>query len=416
MIPVRIAGLPGTGAARYQGTVPLDLSPHLLRTEPPHIAEVNALAAALRGQGRALVDFGQAVPDWPPPAEAVARFAGLLGDPLLHRYTPDPGLPALRHAWAPVLAERWGRPVDPDRGLLVTAGANMAHLIATMGILAPGDRMALPVPWYFNHAMAATLVGAHPVPVLLRARDGYDLDPDLVLDAARAADCKAVTVVTPNNPTGVTVAPAALAALAEGLGRDGRWLLVDETYAPFADPARGHRLPQGERVVVIGSFSKAFSLTGWRVGYLAAEPEVVAQFLKIQDTMVICAPRPGQALVLACLEAGGDWLQGRLAELADRGRAFEAAAPALGAWTVRARGAFFAWIEGPPGTDGLAAARLALETEGVITVPGAAFGPGLSHALRLSLGCAPAAVLAAGLPRLGRALNAGRAARRADGG
>ncbi|MBN1334960.1 MAG: aminotransferase class I/II-fold pyridoxal phosphate-dependent enzyme [Deltaproteobacteria bacterium] len=393
----------------------LALSRNLLRTEPPPIAEVNALAADLERRGRSLVDLGQAVPDWPPPSPAIARLAGLLSDPLLHRYAPDPGLPALRHAWAAVLSERWGQAVDPEGGLLVTAGANMAYLVATLGILDPGDRVALPVPWYFNHAMATTLVGAEVVPVPLAAQDGFDLDPDRLLATARAEDCKAVTVVTPNNPTGVTADPEALDALAAGLDRDGRWLLVDETYAPFADPARGHRPPRGERVVLLGSFSKAFSLTGWRVGYLAAAPEVVAQFLKIQDTMVICAPRPGQALVVACLETAGGWIEEKRAELADRGRAFDAAAAALGAWTVRAQGSFFAWIEGPPGSDGRTAARQALETEGVVTVPGCAFGPGLDRGLRLSLGCAPAAVLTDGLVRLGRVLNAGPSGRGAGG-
>lgn len=383
-------------------------NPAVERTRTPGIAEMNALAAEMRRSGQRLFNFGQAVPFFPPPAEAVAGLTGILGEPEVHRYSPDPGLPALREAWSRVASERFGLRFDPDSEILITAGANGAYLTAMMALLAPGDRMALPTPCYFNHEMALTMIGAEPVEIRLDADRGFGFDPGEMVGRVRAAGCRALTLVNPNNPTGVTYPPEVIRELAERCLEHDIVLVMDETYAfypgsrhEFVSPGSLETSPSG--IITIGSFSKTFALTGWRVGYVVAAADLIAQMLKVQDTMVICAPHASQRLVLACLEGTLDsWLPGRRRELQDREQLFLTRASQLMPWRVCSSGPFFAWLEGPvPGR--LAAERLLRERQ-VIVIPGEVFGREHRQALRVSLGGVPEGDLLEGMERLGEGL------------
>ena len=391
----------------------LQLNDALGRTPAPGIAEINALAGALRRKGETLINLGQAVPFFPPPAEALARLSGNLSEPGLHCYTPDPGLPELREKWSRLLRERFRLPCDPERHLLITAGANQAYLMAVMSLLNPGDRMGLPTPWYFNHAMAVSMIGAEPVPIAFSAEGGYHLDVDLVAKTARDQRLKAVTIVTTNNPTGTTYRPDDLRRLARELLTMGVFLIVDETYALFPTPGESHfscgSLEAASLgIITIGSFSKCFALTGWRVGWIVASEALTAQMLKVQDTMVICAPHAGQHLVLHCLPLLDTWLPEKIAQLATRRERFLAMAERFRPWRVRSCGLFFAFLEGPE--PGRKKVLEILENDRVILIPGDIFGPGkgvadgLDTTIRVSLGGAPEQDLAEGLERLARRL------------
>ncbi len=369
------------------------VSRNLSETSFPGIAAMNALAEKQRRRGRTLVNLGQAVPYFSPPENAIERLKRDLADGGVHRYTLDPGLPSLRQATCGFLRSRFGINVDPEREILITAGANGAYLMAVMALLNPGDIMGILTPWYFNHAMAVRLVGGTVLEIPLTPASGFSLDPPLILERLRAGGAKALTIVNSNNPTGATYSPEALEELVRGAVRAGMAVVMDETYSCFPTTGGRHFSPgslekRPSSVITIGSFSKTFALTGWRVGYLAASAPLISEMLKIQDTMVICAPHPGQRLALGCLESDVDsWLAPIVGALGKRRETFLAAFPPDGAWKTRSCGLFFAFLEG--NCNGREAAGKLLENHGVITIPGDVFGAGLENTLRVSIGCVP---------------------------
>lgn len=386
-----------------------NVSPLLRGTRVPAIAALGPRIAEARRRHPDLIDLGQAVPHYGPPARALAALGDRLRAPELHRYTQDEGLLTLRERWAEVLGARLRLRVDPRRELFITAGANQAYLMAAMTLLGPGDGMGLLSPWYFNHAMAVEMVGGRLVEIALSADTGFALDVDRVVDVARRERLKAVTLVTPSNPTGVVYPPAALAELTERLGAMGVYLIADETYAFFAPPesphySAGSATASPEWVITLGSFSKTFGLTGWRVGYLVAAEPILGEMLKVQDTMIVCASHPGQALVELCLEDAGAWIDARAGEMSRRTAAVHRVASALGRWRVASAGPFFAYLVGPgdaPTADRVLDALLA---RGVVALPGDSFGSGLERTLRLSLGGVDEARLDEGLARVAAVL------------
>ncbi|HUS14971.1 MAG TPA: pyridoxal phosphate-dependent aminotransferase, partial [Chloroflexia bacterium] len=333
------------------------LSERVRTTAAPIIEELAQLAAARRAAGQSVVNLGQGIADFPPPAVALEAARVALADPNTHRYSADAGLPILREA----IARKWlrdtGAVIDPEHELIVTAGSNQAVALALLTCTDPGDTLLLPGPYYFNHEMTAHLVGLQVVEAPLAPEDGFALHWDR-LAPHLTSRTRAVLLTTPSNPTGAVADPAALLQCAHELAARGITLIVDETYEYFvfgtarhlsvaADPAlRPH-------VLTLGSFSKTFGMAGWRVGYLLAPPPVIAQALKVQDTLVICAPVLSQRAVAAVLDSDYyPWLAAGLAEMERRRavlRAGLAQIPAL-AWR-ETRGSIFAFVTvqgGPP--------------------------------------------------------------------
>jgi len=373
------------------------------RTSVPGIAEMNFLAEELRKKGEELVNFGQAIPFYPPSREVLKLFREKIQADDIHRYSPDPGLASLRDDWCRILQEKFSLIVDPDTEILITAGANQAYLTAVMTLMNPGDRVGLISPWYFNHAMALSMTGVECVEIRLSEESGYQINPESILKIVDEKQIKAITLVTPNNPTGVTYNPQTVKALAEGLIARGVYLIVDETYAFFPEPGLRHFSPgvleeHPDMVITIGSFSKTFALTGWRVGYMIADSDLIKEMLKVHDTMVICASRPGQVLVRICLEKAWSWLEDRYAELERRQVILNNYSARFAPWKVRSNGLFFAFIDGP--IDGRIAVKKILEERGVILIPGDVFGSGLEKSFRLSAGCTGEPEFLRGLEKL----------------
>ena len=384
------------------------LSSRVRDTMVPPIDHLAALAARLRAAGRDIVSLGQGLTDFPPPAVALAAAAAALRDPATHAYSPDPGLPALRAA----IARKWQRdagiPVDPERELIVTAGGNQAAVLALLTCADPGDEILLPAPYYFNHQMAVRLCGLVPVEAPLAEETGYALTWDR-LAPHLTPRTRAVLFATPSNPTGAVTDPAGLRACAQALVARSITVIVDETYEYLvygptphyslaADPALR---PQ---VITVGSFSKSFGLAGWRVGYLFAPPAVVAQALKVQDTLVICAPVISQRAVTAILES--DYyptLTAQRQELATRRAALRAGLAAIPRLTWQETcGAMFAFVRVADSPPVEVLVEDILQRAGVLVLPGTAFGAAGAEHLRLSYGATPLPVLTEALARLRR--------------
>ncbi len=206
------------------------------------------------------------------------------------------------------------------------------------------------------------------------------------------AGIRAVVICTPNNPTGAVVPRVELDRVARACARRGAFLIVDRTYAGFEferQPAPARLEPLPPNVIIVGSFSKVFSMTGWRVGYLAGSPELIEQALKAQDTMIICAPTIGQIAVAAALKARRGVVPAYLRELRRRRDYVQKRIAEIPGWTaVPAAGGFFTFVRVEGCTDSIRFAFSLLEEKHVLVLPGRIFGEAGEGHVRISYGVA----------------------------
>lgn len=356
-----------------------------------------------------LLDLAQAAPPYPPAASVAEHVAGVAAGAGGGEYTEVPGLPLLRETFAAELARDYGGVVGAEH-VVVTAGCNQAFCLAVSALAGPGDEVVLVLPYYFNHDMWLRL--NEIVPVYL------DPGPELVPRAADAealvtTRTRAIVLVTPGNPSGVTVGPAAMAEFAELARGHGIALLIDETYRSFRDvegPAHGLFADPSwtDTVVSLHSFSKDLAIPGYRVGALVASEELNRQVCKLLDCVAVCAPRIGQEAALAGLTTARSWRDERVREIASRREAFTAAmACGPGGFTLLSAGGFFGWVRHPftgRATEDVVR-ELAVEHD-TLVIPGTAFLPEDRGTLRISysnLDPAQAGELSARLARAGKA-------------
>lgn len=373
----------------------MHLNPRLERVTPPPIVEVHRWLEGRRfPPDRPLIDLTQAAPDTPPSPDLVEYLAGRLADPQAARYTPVEGIPSLRAALARHHTSRYGVEIS-DEDVIVTSGANQAFWPAVLAVAGPGDEVIVPLPYYFNHVMTLEMLGIRPILVPFdETRSGVP-DPDR-LAALATPRTRALVLVTPNNPTGAAYPAEVLDRLAE-LALDRRFaLILDETYLDFLPPDRiPHRLfshPERDRFLIhLYSFSKALALPGYRIGALVAGQEVRRQALKVQDSVVICAPHPAQMAARYGLEHLDGWMEDQRERVSRRQEAFAAALVASGSGSrIVSAGTYFAYLRHPfPDLPAVRAARRLLDEIDLLSLPGTVFGPGQDPYLRLAVGNVP---------------------------
>ncbi len=368
------------------------------RTAMPPLVELPRRAAVLAENGTDVIRVDQGAVDVPPPPAFVEGVAEALRDPEVHRYSPDPGLPELRSALARYAAQRFGLECDPERELIVTAGANQGCFAALMALVEPDDEVLLPSPWYFNHAMTLTALGAVPVPVPTSVEEGFVPTPDAVA-ALITLQTRGLVLVNPNNPTGACYPDDVVRRLVDLAIEKDLWILSDQTYHELhygADPPLSPAAIScaGDRVITAGSYSKSLGLAGWRLGFLAGPADLLDEVLKIQDCSVICAARAGQEGLLAALPEAGEHITGMRSILRDRRDRLVTSLRAAGLETfVEPAGSLFLLLRLPGVGDDMAFCRRLLEEQHVVVVPGSAFGPGGEGSIRLSFGATPPARL-----------------------
>ena len=287
-------------------------------TDVPCIVQMQQM---LRGKTDVL-SLAQGIVHWPPPAAALDAARDAVGLPQTNAYCADDGLPELRDALKARLAAEKGLVASE---VMVTAGANQGYTNLVLSLLDAGDAAVLFRPYYFNHLMALQMTGSE----IVTPASTPDLQPDLAAleaeIAARAADgrrpIRMLTLVNPGNPTGVMIPQATVEAASALCAAHGIWLVMDNTYEHFAYDGRPpHACVEGDHVINVFSFSKAFGMMGWRVGYLAFPPALVGELFKAQDTIVICPTVVSQRAALGALEAGGGsaWVAEKVAALAEQ--------------------------------------------------------------------------------------------------
>jgi aminotransferase len=242
------------------------------------------------------INLGQGVCDLPTPAP-VALAAKRAIDEGRAVYTAPEGVAPLREAIAKKLSKRYALSYDPASEVLVTAGATGGFAAACMALFEPGDEVILFEPYYGYHYNTVVALGLRPVLVPMYPPD-FRFDP-AALDRAITPRTRGVVLCSPSNPSGKIWTPAELDQLEERLEAHDLWAVSDEIYEYFSYDGATHvplatRPGARERCVVLGGFSKTFSVTGWRLGYLCA-PAAAARAINVcNDLLYVCAPTPLQ--------------------------------------------------------------------------------------------------------------------------
>lgn len=299
------------------------------------------------------------------------------------QYTSNWGLLSLREKIAAYLRMRYRVTYSPNNEILVTVGASEGIDLAMRALVCPGDEVLIPEPSYVSYAPAVTFAGGTPVPVKTCAADCFALTPD-ALRAALTDKTKALILPYPNNPTGGVMTKAQLMEIAQVLEETDVIAVSDEIYSELVYGGHEHTafasLPgMRERTITLNGFSKAFAMTGWRVGYACAPKELLAPMFKIHQYTMLCASIQGQVAADRALgrafETGFEDVRTMVRSYDRRRRLMVESLNDMGLACFEPRGAFYVFpsIKGTGLTSDEFCTRL-LEKKQVACVPGTAFG------------------------------------------
>ena len=299
------------------------------------------------------------------------------------QYTSNWGLPSLREEIAGYMENRFQLKYDPKNEILVTVGASEGIDLSLRLITNPGDEILIPEPSYVSYAPGVIFAGGRPVPMPTYEANAFALTPEAV-EAAVTPRTKGIILPYPNNPTGAVMGREQLEKLAEVIIRHDLVVISDEIYAELCYCPQGHTsiatLPgMKERTIVLNGFSKAFAMTGWRMGYVCASAAFCDVMCKIHQYTILCAPRQGQVAAQEALRRGredhyADVL--RMRESYDqRRRLMVKSLREMGLNCFEPLGAFYVFpsIQKTGLTSDVFCERL-LREHRVVCVPGTAFG------------------------------------------
>ena len=307
-------------------------------------------------------------------------------------YTSNRGLKQLCEEISLYLDKRFGVSYDPSHEIIVTMGASEAIDLALRVLVEPGDGVLVPSPSYVSYMPITTLCGGRPIPVECPESEEFRLTP-AALEKAAEQGAKVLIMPYPNNPTGAVMSREDIAALLPVVEKYDLAVISDEIYAELTYEGKHVSVASvdgfRDRTVTINGFSKAFSMTGWRLGYTAAPQDVTAAMLKVHQYTALCAPTPSQYAGVAALKEGrydGYKAVEEMKEEYNRRRRFIVGElNSMGLKCHLPGGAFyvFANVSGT-GMDGQQFARRLLASEKVAVVPGDAFGDAGKYNIRLS--------------------------------
>jgi len=390
---------------------PTLLSHRAIALQPSLTLAISARAKALQQDGRDICSMSAGEPDFNTPDFIVEAAVKALRDGIT-RYGPAAGDPELRAAIADKLTHGNRHPCTPAN-VLVTNGGKQAIFNLFQVVLNPGDQVLIPSPYWLSYPEMARLAGAEPVVVPTKAEEGFELDLD-ALEAAITPSTRLLVINTPGNPTGRVSSQQELQSLAEIVRRHPQLLVMsDEIYEHLLAEGTEHfsfaaiAPDLADRIFVVNGFAKGWAMTGWRLGYLAGDAEVIkaTAALQSQSTSNVCSF--AQRGALAALQGSMDCVHSMAASYNNRRQQLVQGLQAIDGLTlVPPRGAFYAFPKLPDAVSGsLDFCETALEQEGLALVPGAAFGD--DRCIRLSCAVSHETIEDA-LGRLGRMLAAHR--------
>jgi aminotransferase len=334
-----------------------------------------------------VISLGIGEPDFvTPPAIVEAGIASLRAGHT--HYTSNNGTIELRTAISKHLKKLYGVEYDPALEMLVTVGVSEAMYLALTAILNPGDEVIVPQPCFVSYAAEVSLAGGTPVPIATRVENNFQVTAEEI-EGAITRYTKAVLIGYPNNPTGAVLERGTLEAIAKVAQKHDILVVSDEIYDRLvygiAHTCFASLPDMWERTILLGGFSKAYAMTGWRLGYAAAPPEILGAMKKIHQYTVMSAPTTAQEAALVALEHGEAAIEKMRQRYDRRRRLIVNGLNNIGLKCFEPRGAFYAFpsVRGSGMDDAEFAERL-LDEERVAVIPGRAFGIGGAGYVRCS--------------------------------
>lgn len=359
------------------------LAPRIVEEDGSFRTRMLKIAAGLDD----VIALGRGDPDFHTPAHIVDAAKAAL-DANHHHYTGPTGIQPLREAIAADLTDRYGLDYDADE-VAVTAGAQEAIMLTMLGLCSPGDEVLITSPRFTSYDSAVRLCGGVPIPVPTFERDDFALDP-AEIEQRITPQTRMFVLVSPNNPTGAVTPPDAIRAIAELAIRHDLIIIADEIYGRMVYAPNEHlsiaTLPgMRERTVTLNGFSKTYSMTGWRIGYLAAPRDLVAMLTEPRHTLSINACTISQHAALAALTGPQEPIDAMIEAYAERRAWLMPALDAAGYTYGHPGGAFYIYTNvsstGMPSPE--FCERLLSET-GVMLFPGTMFGDESTDYIRIS--------------------------------
>jgi aminotransferase len=371
---------------------------HFARTASMKLSPIKEMElAASRIPG--VVSLAQGIPSFDTPEPIKTFVQQKIAEGACAKYSLTPGLPQLRELIAESLL-REGMHYDPDSEIIVTCGSIEAIAATLLTLTQPGDEVIVPTPSYASYQEVVRMAGCTPRFAALREEENFAFDPD-AFERCLSARSRAILYCNPNNPTGTVFSCTETLRLLELAERYDLFLIIDEAYKDFVYSKEPYYSPAQlsaarGRVVRIFTFSKAYGMTGWRVGYLHSDARNTREILKVHDALVTCAPVVSQYAAIAALEYGAAHIAAfRQAFKQRRDRTLEQLDALSHIFDYqKPEGAYFVFPRVKDtvlwARDSRRLARDILETGKVALVPGVAFGPSGEAHLRLNFGREPA--------------------------
>lgn len=366
-----------------------DFEPAKMKRVPfTGIRRVLEKANKLEAEGRKIVHFEVGQPDFDTPAN-IKEAAKKALDQGVTAYSSNYGDIRLRRAIAEKLERMNHLSVDPTKEIMVTCGGEEAVAAALFALLEKGDEVLIADPSYIPYSSLTKIAEAEPVYVPLDEKNGYCFDLEK-LEAAITNKTKLLILCTPGNPTGTMMDEESLRKLAEICCRHDILVLADEAYEQVLYDGNQHisiaSLPgMWERTITVQSFSKTYSMCGWRIGYLVAPAELMRIVVRAHQTVAMNACSFGQMGALEALTGPQDSLHAMLKEFDRRRLVLYNGLKELGIPCSRPQAAFYLFPDiGEFGMDSFTFAELLLDKYGVATVPGVEFGKNGENHLRIS--------------------------------
>jgi aspartate/methionine/tyrosine aminotransferase len=368
---------------------PARISSRVAAITPSATLAVDAKAKALKAEGRNVIGFGAGEPDFPTPAYIVEAAEAACEDPKNHKYSPAPGMPALREAIAAKTLRDSGVSVDPSQ-VLVTNGGKHAVYESILTLVDEGDEVLLPAPYWTTYPEPVRLAGGVPVDVVAGIDNGFRVTVEQ-LEAARTQRTKALIFVSPSNPTGAVYPEDEIRAIGEWALEHGIFVITDEIYEHLTYAGVEHHsilklVPDlAEQCVILNGVAKTYAMTGWRVGWMISPADVTKAASSLQSHMTSNVANVAQIAALAAV-SGDLTAVDEMRSVFDtrRIRIHKMLNEIPGVSCLEPEGAFYAYpdlrgllgedLSGHTASTSLELADVILEQAGVAFVPGEAFG------------------------------------------
>lgn len=369
--------------------------------EPSATLSVSNKAKALRAAGEPVIGFGAGEPDFATPEHIVEAAIAACRDPRMHKYSPVGGLPELKEAIAAKTLRDSGLRCEPN-DVLVTNGGKHAVYNAFEALLNPGDEVLLPTPYWTTYPEPIALAGGVTVPVITEAARGFTASVE-ELEAARTDQTKALVFVSPSNPTGAVYTRAEIEAIGQWALEHNLWVITDEIYEHLVYGDNQHHsmpvvVPElRDKCIVLNGVAKTYAMTGWRVGWMIARPDVIKAAQNLQSHCTSNVANVSQVAALAAVSGPLDSVK-QMREAFDRRRLamYGLLSGIDGVICPEPQGAFYAYPDlsgvlgrnygGVTPTTTMELATLMLEAIKVAIVPGEAFGVAGGARLSFALG------------------------------